>query len=235
MQSSNDTPCICRHVEIATPIEEDPCVGELIPRHIEIATPIEENPFIPLHPIMDTSSMTLDGETFIASASSYYAPNKEMAYKAFSAEETSAVPGSDTNQWTTGTASYETGQFTGTYSCCSTNVDGKAVEGEWLQLQCSNTHVLKSFSIMANHWNPCRAPRSFVLAGSEDGVVWSALQTEQDVGEWTSKQARLFAVRSSDYAARYFRLITTAVYGAQSWLTIDKLRLLVRSSTIENL
>ena len=195
-------------------MEEDPCVGKLTP----------------LHPIMDASLMTLDGETFIASASSFYAPNKEMAYKAFSAAETSAVPGSDTNQWTTGTPSYETGQFTGTYSCCSTHVDGKVVEGEWLQLQCSNTHVLKSFSIMANHWNPCRAPRSFVLAGSEDGVVWSALQTEQDVGEWTSKQTRHFIV-SSDYAARYFRLITTAVYGTQSWLTIDKLRLLVREGT----
>jgi hypothetical protein len=181
-------------------------------------------PPVPFHPAMVSTSATQGGETFVASASSFYAPNKETAYKAFSASGTSAIAGTDTNQWTTGTASYETGDFTGTYSCCSTPVDGKAVEGEWLQLQCSNTHVVKSFSITANYWNPVRAPKSFVLAGSEDGVIWVVLHAEQEVGEWSSKQTRHFTV-SSDYAARYFRLITTAVHGTQSWLTIDKLRL----------
>jgi hypothetical protein len=186
----------------------------------------EDNPPqpIPFHPTMACKSAAQGDEVFVASASSFYAPNKEMPFKAFSASETSAIPGSDTNQWTTGTASYETGDFTGTYSCCSTSVNGKVVEGEWLQLQCSKPHVLKSFSITANYWNPVRAPKSFVLAGSEYGDVWTVLHAEQELGLWSSMQTRHFAV-SSDYAARYFRLITTAVHGTQSWLTIDKLAL----------
>jgi hypothetical protein len=136
--------------------------------------------------MMDADSVTRDGETFTASSSSFFNPNSEVAFKAFSATETSAIPGSDTNQWATGTPSYDTGSFTGTYRCCHTQVDGSDVAGEWLQLQCSNTHVLKRFSIMADYFNPVRAPRSFVLAGSEDGLVWTALHTAKDVGEWES-------------------------------------------------
>ena len=212
-ESNTDMPCICRRVEIS---EEIP-----LPPDQTLTT---TDGLIPFHPTMAFTSAAQGSEVFVASASSFYAPNREMPFKAFSSSETSAIPGSDTNQWTTGIASYETGNFTGTYSCCCTSVDGIVVEGEWLQLQCSKPHVLNSFSITANYWNPVRAPKSFVLAGSEDGVIWAVLHAEQEVGEWSSKQTRHFTV-SSDYAARYFRLITTAVHGTQSWLTIDKLRL----------
>jgi hypothetical protein len=82
--------------------------------------------------MMDADSVTRDGETFTASSSSFFYPNSEVAFKAFSATETSAIAGSDTNQWATGTPSYDTGSFTGTYHCCHTQVDGGDVAGEWL-------------------------------------------------------------------------------------------------------
>ena len=176
-----------------------------------------------LHPSMDSASCIQADETFTASASSYYLPNTEAPYKAFSTLETSATAGSDTNQWTTGTASYETGEFNGTYSCCYTKVDGSTVAGEWLQLECTKKHVVESFSIMANFWNPVRAPRSLVLAGSDDGVVWVVLHAGNDIDMWTSKQIRTFNV-STRQAVYFFRLIVTSVHGTQSWLTIDKLR-----------
>ena len=181
---------------------------------------------------MDNAVCVQGDETFSASASSFYSPNKETPYKAFSTLETSATTGADTNQWTSGAPSYETGSFTGTYSCCHTVVDGNTVSGEWLQLQCTEKHMVDSFSIMANFWNPYRAPRSFVFAGSDDGVTWSALHTEHGIDRWTSKQIRTFSV-SVKRAVHFYRLIVTSVHGTQSWLTIDKLRLYTKCEPLD--
>ena len=186
-----------------------------------------------LHPYMNDTTFTQGDETYTASASSYYSPNSETPYKAFSTLETSATAGSDTNQWTTGTSSYETGGFTGTYSCCRTLVDGMPVAGEWLQMQCTQKHVVGSFSIMANYWNPTRAPRSLVLAGSDDGVVWTVLHSEHDIDQWASKQVKVFDV-SIKKAVHFHRLIVTSVHGTQSWLTIDKLRFYENYVSIPN-
>ena len=179
------------------------------------------------HPKMNAPTVTQDGETFIASASSYYAPNAEAPYKAFSAYETSPVPGTDTNQWTTEVPSYKGGIYSGTYNCCSTTVDGIVVRGEWLQLQCSNSHRVVSFSIMANCWNAIRAPRSFILAASDDGKSWTSLHIEEEIGVWESKEERVFVLPASTCKkdARVFRLIVTSNHGPDEWLTIDKLNL----------
>ena len=178
-----------------------------------------------IHPdFQGNPSAVKTDETFTASASSYFAQNQETACKAFSLPETSDTQGSDTNQWTTGTPSYENGVYSGTYSCCQTIVDGEPVSGEWLQLHCSRAHSAESFTLTANCWNPSRAPKSFVLAGS-DGKTWTKLHSEENLAEWASKETRKFTI-SQKQAVKIFRLIVKSVHEPrESWLTIDKFKL----------
>jgi len=167
-------------------------------------------------------------ETFTASASSYYSPNAEKPYKAFSDLESSSEPCTDTNQWTTCYPLYSTttGEYEGTYSCCNTSVYGTNIAGEWLQLHSTKKRAVKSFSVTANYGNPSRAPRSFILVCSDDGVTWTLLHAEHAISGWESKQSRMFRVLEEppQDSYHYFRLIVPSTCGTEGWLTIDKLK-----------
>ena len=94
------------------------------------------------HPIAEAVFYHLGkNETLHITSSSYYSPNLEAPFRAVFGPESSATEAA--NQWTTGTPSYDVnGQFTGTYSCCSTMVDGEAVTGEWIQVESSAPHIV---------------------------------------------------------------------------------------------
>ena len=180
----------------------------------------------PPSPFMSGDTFTSGGETFTASASSFFlATTNEAAWRAFSGASTSGVTGTNVNAWTANTGFYSgssSGAYTGT---SSTTVDGAAIRGEWLQLQSTVQHTLGSFSIMASYGSPLRAPRSFVLAGSNDGVTWTTLQEVSGVASWTANQVRTYTMPEV-LAVNYFRLIVTNTTGtSETYLTIDKLRL----------
>jgi len=159
-------------------------------------------------------------ETINVSASSYYSPNLEAPFRAIFGPESSTTEAA--NQWTTSTQSYLHGQFTGTYSCLRTMVSDEPVLGEWLQVQSSVPHVMREFSIMSNFLNPMRAPKAFVLAGSNDGAEWTLLQREGGIETWEPKQTRTFQIENLLPFTR-FRLIVSSTSGTDGWLTIDKL------------
>ena len=159
------------------------------------------------------------------SASSYYAPNNETPEKAFGLLETSSSPHDAKNQWTTALPSYnKDGMFSGNYTCCTTMVDGQPIAGEWLQVEARRPQVISAFRILANHLNPDRAPRSLVLAGSNDGTVWTAMHTETQLDPWAPKESRVFhLVKQQQLPFHCFRLIVTRNSGTDGWVTIDKL------------
>ncbi len=159
-------------------------------------------------------------ETIQVSASSYYSPNLEAPFRAIFGPESSATEAA--NQWTTSTQSYLNGQFTGTYTCLRTVVSNEPVLGEWLQVQSSVPHVMKQFSIMSNFLNPMRAPKAFVLAGSNDGMEWTFLHRESGIESWSPKQTRSFQI-GNPLPFTHFRLIVSSTSGSEGWLTIDKL------------
>ena len=119
----------------------------------------------------------------------------------------------------------------GVCGACTVIVDGEPVSGEWLQLHCSRAHSAESFTLTANCWNPSRAPKSFVLAGSDDAVVWTTLHSEENLAEWASKETRKFTI-SQKQAVKIFRLIVKSVHEPrESWLTIDKFKLYGNNTT----
>ena len=180
----------------------------------------------PPSPYMSGPTLTVGSETFTASASSSWTTTPDSLsnyfWKAFSNIATTST---DYSQWTTATTAYSggsVGAYTGSYS---TIVDGAAIRGEWLQLQSTVQHTLGSFSIMACYYNPTRAPKSFVLAGSNDGSTWVSLQAVSDLASWTANQVRTFTVPQVQ-AMYYFRLIVTNTTGtSEQFLTIDELTL----------
>jgi hypothetical protein len=177
---------------------------------------------------MSDDRFTDGDKTFTVTASSYYAPNAEKPYKAFAGLESSAEPGSDTNQWTTSCPLYSvaTGNFEGTYLCCNTSVYGTNVPGEWLQLHSDQKHAVHSIRVTANFGNPSRAPRSFLLVGSDDEATWTLLHSEHAIDGWESKQSRVFVVpdETAHDSYHYFRLVVPETCGVEGWLTIDKLQ-----------
>ena len=179
----------------------------------------------PPSPYMSGLTLTSGTETFTASASSFYAPTNEASWRAFSGASTSGVAGTNVNAWTANTGFYSGSGGGGYTSTTSTVVDGQAILGEWLQLQSTVQHTLGSFSIMACYGNPTRAPKSFVLAGSNEGSVWVSLQTVADLTAWTANLQRTFTVPAAQ-AFSFFRLIVTNTTGrSETYLTIDKLTL----------
>jgi hypothetical protein len=173
-------------------------------------------------PIIYESTFLLgDNKSLTVSSSSYYVPNLEAPFRALFGPESSEF--ATANQWTTGTPSYtDGGHFAGSYSCCNTMVDTDSVRGEWLQVKFSCPQVFRELSIMANRLNPLRAPKAFVLAGSTDGVNWTALCHEDGLDIWAPKEKRTFSLTAS-LPLTHFRLIVKSTVGTEGWLTIDKM------------
>jgi hypothetical protein len=173
-----------------------------------------------MHPIESTFLMS-DGDTLTASASSYFLPNMEAPFRALFGPESSEH--ATANQWTTANQTYsDQGRYAGTYSCCSTLVDGEAVAGEWLQAQYGAPRTFRGFSIMSNYLNSGRAPRDFVLAGSDDGKTWTALHREEGMALWGRKAKREFLIKNP-LPLTYYRLIVQSTVDNEGFLTVDKL------------
>ena len=161
------------------------------------------------------TTTTLSGQvygngTYIVSASSQIGwplhPAFNMSYP--TEEGWHSVEGTPANSYTAAT-----GLYTGT---TSTTVSDAAVLGEWLQLQSPVAFPLVSTLICPrNGYGVVRSPRSFVIAGSNNGTTWTTVYAQSRVQDWTSAGSKTFVINSSiGYA--YYRLIVREVGNATS-------------------
>ena len=159
---------------------------------------------------MTSATMTMGSpsETFSATASSWWtnAGGAAQQYGAFSAT---------TADWTASAGGYSaTGAYTA--NAFSTVVDGTVYWGEWIQLQTGNARPLGPYSIQAHPSIGARTPGSWIIAGSNDGVVWTLLDSSQiSAGlTWTASQIRTFIPSPPiSRTFTYFRLIELASAG----------------------
>ena len=163
-----------------------------------------------------SSGMTADNsvvgsETFIASASSEY--GYELAYQTFNyVYQTSSSP--PNYDWTTSSGPY-TGTGTNglkTYASTSfsTLVDGNLYYSEYLQLCVGTPRLLGQYSIRAGYFIGGRTPSMFVVAGSNDGVVWTTVDKQTTLTAWTTESTQTFNANISGVTFTYFRLIVLA-------------------------
>ena len=173
----------------------------------------------PPSPYMSGPTLTVGAETFTILSSSNYPT--EQTWKAFS-----NIPStSNVDQWSTSVNSYSGGGNGAYAGAFNTLVDGNLILGEWLQLQSTTQRTLGLFSITASNLNPQRSVKSFVLAGSNDGSVWSSLQAVSDLTMWTANLERSFTVPVAQ-AFTYFRLIVTNITATSAeYVSIDEFKL----------
>ena len=140
-------------------------------------------------------------ETFTASASSWWtnAAGAAQLYGAFSYSIA---------DWTSNNAYYSTTDGSCTASCpFITVVDGVSYRGEWIQLQTGVGRQLVSYSIQAHPSSPTQAPTKFIIAGSNDGVTWTTLDSQSGI-VWAASQIITFTPTPSLYRQfTYFRMI----------------------------
>lgn len=178
------------------------------------------------------SNVTLSGlaygnGAYVTSASKEFSTTNEASHLAFDRVWTSAWAGGVVPANSTYTS--PDGLYTGANANASTVIDGAAYAGEWLQIQLPSAVRLTGYtlatiqgSMEATFWS--RGPRDFVLAGSADGVTWTAVDTRTGVTDWREAPT-LFTVSSNITAAYpYYRLCVNRIAGWY-WLSIREMRL----------
>lgn len=92
----------------------------------------------------------------------------------------------------------------------STNVNGMAVSGEWLQIQLPSPIVLKSFVLTPRRdFNLyTTSPKDFIIVGSNNGSNWSSVYSSVNT-IWTNEYPRVFNIISPSGSYLYYRLIIT--------------------------
>jgi hypothetical protein len=154
-----------------------------------------------------TSNYLFGGSgTYIATGSSIYGPSSTQPWKAFD---------NDTRTWWETTANiYDKNGNGGVYLGSQTiTIGGVATLCEWLKIQMPTGIVLSSYSMYARSGFEYRMPRNFVIAGSNDGTTWTAIDTQTNQTSWTGQTPITFNVTSSTVYT-YFALCVTAIVGA---------------------
>ena len=109
------------------------------------------------------------------------------------------------NIWTSSsTYNGTTGAYTG---AVTTTVSGTSYLGEWLQIQLPTPIVLSYYYIYAN--TSTRFPKNFIIAGSNNGSLWSLIDTETN-SQVFQNNSRLFILFNNTIAYSYYRLIVQA-------------------------
>jgi hypothetical protein len=131
--------------------------------------------------------------------------------------------------WAYGGYNITTGAYTGSVT---TTVSGVAQAGEWLQIQLPNQIIISSFTLLPYFVSGTNnyVPRSFVLAGSNDGSTWDLLYDNGNPNtiSWTVGVEQNFIVNNNGNKYKYYRLIiratgTTNSGGTnQDWIFIDR-------------
>ena len=121
--------------------------------------------------------------------------------------------------WQSSTTAYNTS--TGVYAgAVSTTVSGTAYTGEWVQVQFPVpvnlvSYILTSYNSGAGTYYLC-TPNSWVLAGSNDGTIWTLLDTQAGQNYNAYAQTRVFVVNQST-GYLYYRLIARTIQASSGY------------------
>jgi hypothetical protein len=101
----------------------------------------------------------------------------------------------------------------------STTVSGIPYKGEWLEIQLPTAIRLYGFILTPRRDQGqiigYRAPRNFIIAGSNDGSTWTMVFSNTEV-TWTNEYPRIFQNGTPATAYRFYRLIVRAVMNPAS-------------------
>ena len=154
--------------------------------------------------------------TYTVSSSSQI--NNEFDWGAFNFVTNIWTPGSK-NYWTSGSTATTRYSASGLYpsnGSSSTVVDGNTCLGEWVQIQMPISVRIGQVYMWSRGGDAtalARAPKSFIIAGSNDGVTWSAVFTENNRTAWASGVPYVMLLPAA-VAYSYYRVIVLSTCGA---------------------
>jgi hypothetical protein len=109
-------------------------------------------------------------------------------------------------------------------------IDGLTVPCEWLSIQLPAPIILRSYMVRAGLYGPyplfMRAPASWFIAGSTNGVTWTRVDEEEGVVYNYDNQEFEFSVRSTVAYSRFAILVTSKQpSGSETIMQIGEWRL----------
>jgi hypothetical protein len=161
-------------------------------------------------------SISLLTGTYVANCSSWATTDgTSQAWKAFDGDTTTFW---ENNYYVQ--IGYDTGgTYTGSYS---TTVSGSPVNGEWLQLKFPTQVALRSYSMYARSGFASRMPAQFTVAGSNDGLTWTTVDTKTGITTWTGQTPISFTPSVQTTPWTYFRLIAQALVSGPNDINVGQ-------------
>jgi hypothetical protein len=100
---------------------------------------------------------------------------------------------------------------------------------DWLSLDIGsgNFKILTSYIVQTHKYaeEPTNCPKDWTMEGSNNGTVWTTLDTVTNQTSWTAGEARAFFCDTTNTAYRYFRLNISANNGSATYTQVGKLYL----------
>jgi Concanavalin A-like lectin/glucanases superfamily len=164
------------------------------------------------------SSQSYGTGTYIASASTALAPSS--AFNAFDNVLNAAWQAVSINE--NNVYDRTTGAYTG---AVTTTISGSSVAGEWLQIQFPTAIVLKRYELTSENQWWGRTPKSFTVAGSNDGITWTTINTQTNSGFTAVSQTISFSTSGNTTYYKYYRIVVQSITAGASqsswgWMSI---------------
>jgi hypothetical protein len=111
------------------------------------------------------------------------------------------------------------GAYTGTFT--TIDVNGAIYGGEWIQISLPTRIVPKSYSLVS-YYATDRYIIDFSILGSNDGIIWTNIQSISGLGSWGATATKSYVLATS-VTYSYFRIVVTKA--ANTYLSIAEWRI----------
>ena len=161
--------------------------------------------------------------TYIASSSGEGGFGNRNSWAAFTLQNIASI-----NSWwsslgtTLGNYNITTGAYSGSPLTSTIDTNGILYIGEWLQIQMPVSITISSYSILPTT-NSARAPNTFYLMASKDGINWKCISNVSNRTSWTQNVYTTFNVISLDTYSQYRIIINSIQTGNDGYCSIAQL------------
>ena len=149
--------------------------------------------------------------TYIANNSTTTSQTIYPAWKAFD--------GDVNTLWYSGAAKYDTSTNNGAYlGAVTTTISGVATPGEWVDVQFPTAVSVYSYSltIPVSAFSVGIYPKTFKIAGSNDGTTWNLIDAPANQSTYTTGVPVIFTLASPSAVYNRFRMCVSNIIGTTS-------------------
>jgi hypothetical protein len=141
-----------------------------------------------------------------------------------------SVNGDGNSAWASAGTYYTSSSYS---NGVTTTVAGVSYSGEWIQIQSPTQFILKGYSLQAANTFNTNFPEmasSWVIAGSNDGSIWSFIDARSGQSYTAAAQINNYNINNNTNAFKYYRIIVRFINNASTdYAIIGEWRLFTNS------